>query len=87
MNKDLELAGRVADFLELGDLMATDALERQESCGAHFRTEFQTSTGEAQRQDKHYSYVAAWEYQPQAHRSHQESLIFENLQPIARSYQ
>jgi succinate dehydrogenase / fumarate reductase, flavoprotein subunit len=87
MNKDLELAGRVADFLELGDLMATDALERQESCGAHFRTEFQTPTGEAQRQDEHYSYVAAWEYQPQTHRSHQEPLIFENLQPIARSYQ
>jgi succinate dehydrogenase / fumarate reductase, flavoprotein subunit len=87
MNKDLELAGRVADFLELGDLMATDALERQESCGAHFRTEFQTPTGEAQRQDKNYSYVAAWEYQPQTHRSHQEPLIFENLQPTARSYQ
>jgi succinate dehydrogenase / fumarate reductase, flavoprotein subunit len=87
MNKDLELAGRVADFLELGDLMATDALERQESCGAHFRTEFQTPTGEAQRQDENCSYVAAWEYQPQTHRSHKEPLIFGNLQPTVRNYQ
>jgi succinate dehydrogenase / fumarate reductase, flavoprotein subunit len=89
MNKDLELAGRVADFLELGDLMATDALERQESCGAHFRTEFQTPTGEAQRQDENYSHVTAWEYQAesQTHYSHQESLMFKNLHPTTRNYQ
>ncbi|MGL5509804.1 MAG: succinate dehydrogenase (quinone) flavoprotein subunit, partial [Microcoleaceae cyanobacterium] len=62
-NQQLELAGRVADFLELGELIARDALNRNESCGAHFREEYQTTTGEAARNDQDYSYVAAWQYQ------------------------
>ena len=62
MNKELEKAGRVADFLELGELFAKDALERNESCGGHFREEFATPEGEAKRNDKDYTYVSAWEY-------------------------
>ncbi len=65
LNYQLELAGRVADFLELGELMTIDALSRNESCGAHFRAEYQTPTGEAQRNDRDYSYVAVWEYRGQ----------------------
>ena len=62
LNKNLELAGRVADFIELGELMTRDALQREESCGCHFRKEYQTEDGEAQRDDQQFSYVAAWEY-------------------------
>ena len=62
LNQSLEKAGRVADFLELGELMCLDALEREESCGGHFREEYQTPDGEAQRDDEHFCHVAAWEY-------------------------
>jgi succinate dehydrogenase / fumarate reductase, flavoprotein subunit len=88
MNQDLELAGRVSDYLELGELMAIDALNREESCGAHFREEFQTPEGEAQRNDGDFSYVAAWEYggATDAHRLHKEPLIFDNIQPSQRNY-
>ena len=61
-NQNLEYAGRVADFLEFAELLCLDALHRRESCGGHFRTEFQTEEGEAKRDDEHFSYVAAWEY-------------------------
>ncbi len=88
LNKNLEFAGRVADFLELGELMARDALNREESCGAHFREEYQTPEGEAQRNDEQFSFVAAWEYQgdeptPTLHR---EQLEFENVKLTQRSY-
>ncbi len=63
LNQSLEKAGRVADFFELAELMCLDALQRNESCGAHFREEYQTPDGEAQRNDEEFSYVAAWEYQ------------------------
>jgi succinate dehydrogenase / fumarate reductase, flavoprotein subunit len=88
MNQDLELAGRVADYLELGELMAKDALDRQESCGAHFREEFQTTEGEAQRNDVDFSYVAVWEYGGThgAHHLHKEPLVFDNIQPSQRNY-
>ncbi|MEW6058349.1 MAG: fumarate reductase/succinate dehydrogenase flavoprotein subunit, partial [Bdellovibrionota bacterium] len=87
-NKNIEMAGRVADFFELGELMALDALERSESCGGHFRIESQTPDGEAQRDDEKFSYVAAWEYtgmgkQPNLHK---EPLVFENVKPSQRSY-
>ncbi|MEM7759359.1 MAG: fumarate reductase/succinate dehydrogenase flavoprotein subunit [Cyanobacteria bacterium P01_A01_bin.40] len=87
-NKNLEFAGRVADFLELGELMARDALNRHESCGAHFREECQTSDGEAQRNDEHYSYVAAWQYQGDEKTPvlHQEQLEFDNVELTQRSY-
>jgi len=62
VNQTLELAGRVADFLDLGELMCLDALERRESCGGHFREEWQTEEGEAKRDDDHFCHVAAWEY-------------------------
>ena len=64
LNQSLEKAGRVADFLELGELMCRDALHREESCGGHFREEHQTPDGEALRDDEHFAYVAAWEYAP-----------------------
>jgi succinate dehydrogenase / fumarate reductase, flavoprotein subunit len=88
LNKNLEFAGRVADFLELGELMAQDALYREESCGAHFREEYQTPEGEAQRNDLDYSYVAAWEYTGQSDRSllYQEPLDFSNVSLTQRSY-
>ncbi|MEM7595636.1 MAG: FAD-binding protein, partial [Cyanobacteria bacterium P01_A01_bin.83] len=87
-NKNLEFAGRVADFLELGELMARDALDRQESCGAHFREECQTTDGEAQRNDHDYAYVAAWGYQgdEQTPALHQEQLKFDNVKLTQRSY-
>ena len=87
-NKNLEFAGRVADFLELGELMARDALDRQESCGAHFREESQTSEGEAQRNDEFYSYVAAWQYEgdERTHIIQKEQLEFDNVQLTQRSY-
>ena len=87
-NKNLEFAGRVADFMELGELMAVDALQREESCGGHFREEYQTPEGEALRNDEEYTYVAAWEFKGQEEPSelHRENLEFERVQPSQRSY-
>ncbi|WP_158750315.1 fumarate reductase/succinate dehydrogenase flavoprotein subunit [Acidobacterium sp. S8] len=88
LNQSLEKAGRVADFFELGELMCTDALERNESCGGHFREEYQTPDGEAQRDDEHYSYVAAWGYQGPGNREelYKEPLEFNYVHPSQRSY-
>jgi succinate dehydrogenase / fumarate reductase flavoprotein subunit len=88
LNKNLEFAGRVADYLELGALMARDALNRSESCGGHFRVESQTEEGEAKRDDANFSYVAAWEYAGSGKEPvlHKEPLTFENLKVAARSY-
>ncbi|MCP4685058.1 MAG: fumarate reductase/succinate dehydrogenase flavoprotein subunit [bacterium] len=88
MNLSLENAGRVADFLEFGEMMCLDALDREESCGAHFREEYQTEEGEALRNDKKYSYVAAWEYQGNDKRPalHKENLEFEFVKLATRSY-
>jgi succinate dehydrogenase / fumarate reductase, flavoprotein subunit len=88
LNQQLENAGRVADFLELGELMCIDALNRQESCGGHFREEYQTPDGEAQRDDENYSYVSAWEYKGSgaAPVLHKEPLSFEYVKPAQRSY-
>ncbi len=88
MNKELEKAGRVADFLELGELFAKDALHRNESCGGHFREEYATAEGEAKRDDKDFNYVAAWEYkgEPSSAELHKEELIFENIEVKERSY-
>ncbi len=88
-NKYLEYATRVADFLELGELMALDALDRNESCGGHFREEYQTEEGEALRNDDDYCYVAAWEYPGSADTKpnlHKEMLEFENVKLTQRSY-
>jgi succinate dehydrogenase / fumarate reductase, flavoprotein subunit len=86
-NSELDLAQRVADFLELGELMCVDALHRQESCGCHFRQEFQTDLGEAQRDDREYAHVAAWEYQGDHQwQFHPEELQFELAQFSQRSY-
>ncbi|MEM8487158.1 MAG: fumarate reductase/succinate dehydrogenase flavoprotein subunit [Bacteroidota bacterium] len=87
MNKSLEFAGRVADFIELGELMAQDALDREESCGGHFREEHQTPEGEAKRNDDTYSYVAAWAHQSDGTKQlHKEDLAFENVELTQRSY-
>ncbi len=88
LNQTLEHAGRVADFLELGELMCRDALHREESCGGHFRTEFQTPDGEALRNDEKFAYVAAWEYAGEGKPPvlNKESLIFENIKLSQRSY-
>jgi succinate dehydrogenase / fumarate reductase flavoprotein subunit len=88
LNQSLEKAGRVADFFELAELMCLDALERNESCGGHFREEFQTPEGEAQRDDEHYSYGACWEFRGIGNRPglHQEPLAFEYVHPSQRSY-
>jgi succinate dehydrogenase / fumarate reductase, flavoprotein subunit len=88
LNQSLEHAGRVADFLELAELMCRDALQREESCGAHFRTEHETADGEAKRDDEHFAYVSAWAYagadrEPVLHR---EPLVFENVALSQRSY-
>jgi len=87
-NPELAKAGRVADFLELGELFAKDALHRQESCGGHFREEYQTEDGEAQRDDENFAYVAAWEYKgkPSDAVLHKEPLIYENIKLATRSY-
>ncbi len=86
-NQELEKAWRVADFLELGELMCKDALNRNESCGGHFREEFQTEEGEALRDDEKYAYVAAWEFKGESnHELHKEELKFENIKIAARSY-
>lgn len=88
MNKALEVAGRVEDFLELGSLMARDALERSESCGGHFREESQTDEGEAKRDDSQFSHVSAWEWKGAGtpHQLHKEKLDFENVKLTQRSY-
>jgi succinate dehydrogenase / fumarate reductase flavoprotein subunit len=88
LNQSLEKATRVADFFELAELMCIDALERNESCGGHFREEFQTADGEALRNDADYSYVAAWEYRGYGNRPtlHKEPLTFEYVHPTQRSY-
>ena len=88
LNTSLEQAGRVADFLEFGELMCIDALARNESCGGHFREEFQTPDGEALRNDTDYAHVAAWEYQGygQAPKRHIEPLIYEEVKLATRSY-
>ncbi|MEO7080661.1 MAG: fumarate reductase/succinate dehydrogenase flavoprotein subunit [Flavobacteriales bacterium] len=87
-NQELEKAGRVADFLELGELMCKDALNRNESCGGHFREEYQTEEGEAMRDDENYAYVAAWEWtgEPGNDVMHKEELKFEALKLSQRSY-
>ena len=88
VNNELEKAGRVADFFELGELMAIDALHRQESCGGHFREEYQTPEGEALRNDKKFAYAAAWEYTGDldAPKLNKEPLAFEYVKPSQRSY-
>jgi succinate dehydrogenase / fumarate reductase flavoprotein subunit len=88
MNQELEKAARVADFFPVAKLMIIDGLNRKESCGAHFREESQTDSGEAQRIDDQYSYVAAWEYTGENKEPvlHKESLVFENVELKERSY-
>jgi len=87
-NQELEKAGRVADFLELGELFAKDALARNESCGGHFREEYQTPEGEALRDDENFKFVSAWEYKgaPKDAVLHREELIYENIELKTRSY-
>jgi succinate dehydrogenase / fumarate reductase flavoprotein subunit len=88
LNQSLEKAGRVADFFELAELMCRDALDRNESCGGHFREEYQTPEGEAARDDEHYAYAAAWGFQGvgQPPLLHKEPLTFEYVHPSQRSY-
>jgi len=88
VNSELEKAGRVSDFLELGELMCHDALQREESCGAHFREEYQTPDGEAVRNDQDFCYVSAWEWKGEGAESelHKEPLVFETVQLTVRSY-
>ncbi len=87
LNPELDKAGRVADFIELGELMCLDALNRNESCGGHFREESQTEDGEALRNDEQYAYVAAWEYKGESQfELHKEELNFEVAKPSQRSY-
>ncbi len=87
LNQELEKAGRVADFLEFGELLVRDALHREESCGSHFRVEYETPEGEAKRDDENFCYVAAWEFrggkEPELHK---EPLVFENVHLAVRSY-
>jgi succinate dehydrogenase / fumarate reductase, flavoprotein subunit len=89
LNKNLEFAGRLADFMELGEVMARDALAREESCGCHFREEFQTADGEAQRRDEQFSTAATWKYRgdEQPPELIPETLTFENVKLTQRSYQ
>jgi succinate dehydrogenase / fumarate reductase flavoprotein subunit len=88
LNQSLEQAGRVADFFELAELMCLDALHREESCGGHFRTEYQTADGEALRRDDQFAYAAAWEYagEGKAPILNKEPLVFENVALSQRSY-
>lgn len=87
LNQTLERAGRVIDYLELGELMAKDALQRNESCGGHFREEYQTEENEAKRDDENYTFVAAWEYKKAGEwQLHKEDLVFEFVHPSQRSY-
>ena len=87
-NQALEKAGRVADFLEFGELLVRDALHRNESCGGHFREEYQSEDGEALRDDEHFAYVAAWEWTGTGNEPvlHKEPLVFENVHLSTRSY-
>src|SRR5258708_2027350 len=86
-NPELDKAGRVADFIELGELMCQDALDRRESCGGHFREEMQTEDGEAKRDDANFSFVSAWEYKGDSSwELHKEALEFEVVHPTQRSY-
>ena len=88
LNQSLEKAGRVADFLEFGELLVRDALERRESCGGHFRVEYQTEDGEAKRDDANFCHAAVWEYQGEGKTPlrHQEPLVYENIHLAQRSY-
>ena len=88
LNEQLAKAARVADFLELGELFAKDALERTESCGGHFREESQTPEGEALRDDKNFTFVSAWEYkgEPSKAKIHKEYLKYEEIEVKTRSY-
>ncbi len=87
MNPELDKANRVADFIELGELMCVDALDRNESCGGHFREEMQTDDGEAKRDDERFSYVAAWEFKSEHEWAlHAETLLFDVAKPSQRSY-
>ena len=88
LNQALEMAGRVADFLELGELMCIDALHRTESCGGHFREESQTAEGEALRDDENFAYVAAWQYMGDENEPvlNKEPLSFEYVKLSQRSY-
>jgi succinate dehydrogenase / fumarate reductase flavoprotein subunit len=88
MNQALEYAGRVADFIDFAEVLATDALTREESCGAHFREEYQTEDGEAKRNDADYSFVSAWGYngENQAPVLTREALQYEFVKPSVRSY-
>jgi succinate dehydrogenase / fumarate reductase flavoprotein subunit len=88
LNQSLEKAGRMADFLELAELMCLDALERRESCGAHFRVEHQTAEGEGLRDDANFAHVAAWEFTGECAPPvlHKERLEFQEVHPSQRSY-
>ncbi len=87
LNPELDKAGRVADFIELGELMCLDALDRNESCGGHFREEYQTEEGEALRDDENYMYVSAWQYQDESKwELHKEELVYDNIKIAQRSY-
>jgi succinate dehydrogenase / fumarate reductase, flavoprotein subunit len=86
LNQSLEKAGRVDDFFELAQLMCRDALQRQESCGCHFREEHQTPDGEALRDDEEFSYVSAWEHTGGEPVLHKEALRFQEVRPTQRSY-
>lgn len=87
MNPELDKAGRVADFMELGELMCKDALERRESCGGHFREESQTEEGEAMRQDGEFMHVSVWDYQGESNwQMNKEPLVYEVIKPTQRNY-
>jgi succinate dehydrogenase / fumarate reductase flavoprotein subunit len=88
LNQNLEYAGRVADFFEFAELLCQDALHRNESCGGHFRVEYQTEDGEAKRDDQNFAYVAAWEYagQGKAPILNKEPLVYEEVHMSTRSY-
>ena len=87
MNPELDKANRVADFIELGELMCKDALNRNESCGGHFREESQTPEGEADRKDDEYMYVSNWEYKGEhAWELHKEALVYDVIKPSQRNY-
>jgi len=88
LNPELEKAGRVADFIDIGELMARDALDRNESCGGHFREESATEEGEAKRDDENFTYVSCWEYKGVGIEPvlHKEDLKFENIKLSQRSY-
>jgi succinate dehydrogenase / fumarate reductase flavoprotein subunit len=88
LNQELEKASRIADFIEMGELMARDALQREESCGGHFREEHQTPEGEASRNDKDFMFVGAWEYAGTGKEPllHKEDLVYENIKVQTRNY-